>query len=128
MHVLLKESDTFFVTDISIPPAIKKRGRPKGHELTTIGVPRKRTKTMSKTKVKLQPFIKLHTSVKQRGSYNYEGHAASLCRGGGGGGGALLFLVCFNPVRNRSKIVICRLRGYPFLRGSLLEVPLMIAW
>ena len=55
---------TFFVTDISIPPAIKKRGRPKGHELTTIDLPRKRTKT---TEVKLQPFIKLHTSVKQRG-------------------------------------------------------------
>ena len=52
-----------FATDIVMPPTIKKHGRPKGHEVTVIGLPAKKTKTATK----LQPFIKLHTTIKEKG-------------------------------------------------------------
>lgn len=52
-----------------MPPTVKKRGRPKGHEVTVIGLPAKKQKksTTESNKPKLQPFIKLHTSVKEKG-------------------------------------------------------------
>lgn len=61
---MLKNSKRIsYATDIVMPPTIKKRGRPKGHEVTVIGLPAKKTKTATK----LQPFIKLHTSIKEKG-------------------------------------------------------------
>ena len=55
-----------------MPPAIKKRGRSKGHEVTVIGLPaKKRTKNTSESCMpRLQPFIKLHTSIKEKGRLN----------------------------------------------------------
>ena len=52
-----------------MPPTVQKRGRPKGHEVTVIGLPAKKQKksTTESSKPKLQPFIKLHTSVKEKG-------------------------------------------------------------
>ena len=47
---------------ITIPPTIRKRGRPKGRDLTVIGLPVKKCK---KNKEKLLPFLKLHPSVKE---------------------------------------------------------------
>ena len=55
------------VVGIVVPPMLKKRGRPKGHELTVIGLPAKKQKSASEGKPKLQPFVKLHTSVKEKG-------------------------------------------------------------
>lgn len=52
------------VTAISVPPRLKKRGRPKGHDLTVIGLPAKKRNTFVS---KLQPFAKLHTSIKEKG-------------------------------------------------------------
>ena len=52
-----------YATDIVMPPTIKKRGHPKGYEVTVIGLPAKKTKTATK----LQPFIKLHTTIKEKG-------------------------------------------------------------
>ncbi len=46
-----------------MPPILRRRGRPKGHELTVIGLPMKKKKKESK----LLPFIKLHTSIKEKG-------------------------------------------------------------
>jgi hypothetical protein len=46
-----------------MPPVVKMRGRPKGHNLTTIGLPAKKGKEHNKP----QPFISLHTSQKERG-------------------------------------------------------------
>ena len=53
-------------TGIKVPPRIKKRGRPKGHELTTIGLPAKKAKIG-----KLCAFTKLHTSDKEKRKYKY---------------------------------------------------------
>lgn len=59
------------IIGISIPPIIRKRGRPKGHEVTAIGLPKKKMKASDKAgKDKLQPFIRLHTSVKEKGIRN----------------------------------------------------------
>ena len=44
---------------------ISKERKTKGHELTVIGLPSKKKKSL-KT---LQPFTKLHTSVKEKGRY-----------------------------------------------------------
>ena len=54
--------------DIVMPPVIRKRGRPKGSEVTVIGLPRK--KKLASNKGRLQPFLKLHSSVKQKGMQN----------------------------------------------------------
>ena len=53
-------------TAIQIPPAMCKRGRPKGHAVTVIGLPAKK-RTRSSEKVKLTPFIHLHSSIKEKG-------------------------------------------------------------
>ena len=60
-----KCSYTCIYLDIVMPPKMRKRGRPKGNETTVIGLPNKR----SKTKGKLQPFIKLHVSVKEKSKF-----------------------------------------------------------
>ena len=58
------------VLGISVPPTctLKKRGRPKGHELTVIGLAVKKQRKASQlsTKLNLQPLLKLHSSVKER--------------------------------------------------------------
>ena len=54
-----------YISGVKLPLAIKVKGRPKGHNLTTIGLPAKRSKNSSKP----QPFILMHTSVKEEGSY-----------------------------------------------------------
>ena len=51
-------------TGISMPPKIKRRGRPKGHQLTTIGLPAKKQKL---ERTKPCSFQKLHTSFKEIG-------------------------------------------------------------
>ena len=48
---------------ILMPPILRKCGHPKGHELTVIGLPAKKKAKSGK----VQPFIKLHTSLKERG-------------------------------------------------------------
>lgn len=61
-----------------MPPTVQKRGRPKGHEVTVIGLPAKKQKksTTETSKPRLQPFIKLHTSVKEKGMLI---HSCMLC-------------------------------------------------
>ena len=46
-----------------MPPPIKRRGRPKGYGLTTIGLPAKRLKRDVR---KPQKFSLLHTSEKEK--------------------------------------------------------------
>jgi len=48
-----------------MPRVIKKRGRPKGHTLTTIGLPCKRAKTSRKDGP--VAFSRLHVSEKKKG-------------------------------------------------------------
>ena len=60
---------TIINTEITMPPILRKRGRPKGHEVTVIGLPAKKVKKSisgESRKRKLQPF-KLHTSLKEEG-------------------------------------------------------------
>lgn len=49
------------VSNIKLPPKVKKRGRPKGSELTVIGLPKKR-----KTQGKPVAFIKKHSKQKEQ--------------------------------------------------------------
>ena len=44
---------------------MRKRGRPKGHEITVVGLPLKKSACP-----KLVPFLKLHTSTKEKGKIN----------------------------------------------------------
>ena len=50
---------------IKVSPRIKKRGRPKGHELTTIRLAAKKAKGG-----KLRAFTKLHTSDKEKRKFS----------------------------------------------------------
>lgn len=52
--------------NIKMPPIIRKQGRPKGHEVTVIGLPAKKKTKKNPTVTRLQPFIELHTSVKEK--------------------------------------------------------------
>ena len=58
---------TILYVDVIMPPAINKRGHPKEHEVTVIGLPTEKRKenTSEPCKLRLQPFIKLHTSIKE---------------------------------------------------------------
>ena len=50
-----------------MPPIMRKRGRPKGHECTVVGLPaKKKSKKTSTGKKRLQPFIALHVFVKEK--------------------------------------------------------------
>ena len=49
-----------------MPPVIRTRGRPKGHQLTTIGLPLKKAKRQQGKNKPVQ-FLMLHTSEKERG-------------------------------------------------------------
>ena len=51
-------------TGLKVPPAIKKKGRPKGHILTTIGLPAKKMRKGSQGPC---TFSRLHTSEKEKG-------------------------------------------------------------
>ena len=53
------------MTGIKVPPVMKRRGRPRGHELTVIGFPAKKAK--KDTIKRPQCFSKMHTSKKQEG-------------------------------------------------------------
>ena len=59
-----------YITDIKMPPIIRKRGRPKGHEVTVRGLSAKKKRKKKLTDTPLQPFIKLHTSIKEKGIHN----------------------------------------------------------
>lgn len=50
-----------------MPPVVKRKGRPRGHELTAIGLPAKKAKKGSKNKP--TRFLMLHTSDKERGRF-----------------------------------------------------------
>ena len=63
MHVYANH----YHTDIKMPPIIRKQGRPKGHEVTVIGLPAKKKTKKNPTVTRLQPFIELHTSIKEKG-------------------------------------------------------------
>ena len=70
---LKRTNNVHSCTGITMPPIIQKQGRPKGHEVTVIGLPAKKQKksTSESSKAKLQPFIKLHTSIKEKGIQYY---------------------------------------------------------
>lgn len=52
------------IEKIKSPPKIKKRGRPKGHETTVVGLPKKRLKL----KDRLIPFLKKHWKDRDKGN------------------------------------------------------------
>ena len=51
---------------LKVPPAMKKRGRPKGHELTTIGLPAKKSRKDTGGPC---AFSRMDTSEKVKGSW-----------------------------------------------------------
>ena len=57
-------------TGLTLPPVIKRRGRPKGHTLTVVGlVPKKKRKKYSKAKPTC--FSKMHHSLKEKGKLSF---------------------------------------------------------
>ena len=54
---------------IKVAPIVKRRGRPRGHELTSIGLPAKK----AKKDVDKKPcsFSRLNVSAKEEGKQNY---------------------------------------------------------
>lgn len=64
MHVCIY---LYFHLEIKMPPIIRKRGRPKGHNVTVIGLPKK--KKFKSSRKKLLPFISMHISDKQKRNY-----------------------------------------------------------
>ena len=65
MIYIVHEYCVFASTGIKVAPVLKKRGRPRGHDLTTIGLPAKKAK---KASTKPSTFSRLHTSKKEEGS------------------------------------------------------------
>ena len=62
-------------TGIKAPTVVKRRGQPRGHELTTIGVPAKKAESLKKP----CSFSKLHVSKKEEGTcYLQCEHAAQF--------------------------------------------------
>ena len=58
----------YFSKGLKLPSVLKKRGRSKGHDCTTIGLPAKWSKSTKKPK----SFSCKHCSVKERGTCNTE--------------------------------------------------------
>ena len=56
-----------YYSGIKVGPVVKRRGRPRGHDLTTIGLPAKK----AKNEVGKKPcsFRRLHTSMKEEGMF-----------------------------------------------------------
>jgi hypothetical protein len=54
------------IVGINMPPIVKRKGRPRGHELTSIGLPAKKRRRDGKKPTR---FLMLHTSEKERGTY-----------------------------------------------------------
>jgi len=52
-----------FLKDIKVPSGIKKRECPRGRELTVVGLPEKKNRSVEGP----CPFIQLHTSDKEKG-------------------------------------------------------------
>ena len=62
---------------IKVAHIVKKRGQPKGHELTTIGIPAKKAKKEADKKSKSCSFSRLHISRKEEGDYHAHTHILS---------------------------------------------------
>ncbi|CAI8036418.1 hypothetical protein GBAR_LOCUS20403 [Geodia barretti] len=60
------EDDEERTLGLTVPPLVKKRGRPKGHGLTTIGLPAKRARKELLRYKKPCSFSKLHVSEKEK--------------------------------------------------------------
>ncbi|KAL5474647.1 hypothetical protein EMCRGX_G026628 [Ephydatia muelleri] len=59
------EENEICLQSIKIPPILQKRGRPKGHEVTVVGLPSK-----NENSTKPKPFAKLHTSIKESSRFS----------------------------------------------------------
>ena len=55
------------VSHLQLPPKLKRKGRPKGSQLTVIGLPKKKGRCDSKPIA----FIKRHPKEKERGMISY---------------------------------------------------------
>lgn len=62
---MVRVQNIIITAGIKVPPPVKRRGRPKGHGLTTIGLPAKRARKEGTRKP--CSFSKLHVSEKERG-------------------------------------------------------------
>ena len=54
-----------------MPPIFKKRGRPKGRDVTVVGLPAKKKVKIDNDKKRLKPFSCQHITVKERGILLY---------------------------------------------------------
>ena len=75
LHLALK---FFFISNkdiqlVKFPPVVRKRGRPKGSDLTVIGLPakRRRNATSGCYKSRPVPFIKKHPLEKDKSLFSY---------------------------------------------------------
>ena len=73
-HAKMQQAQQYCYLGIKVAPIVKKRGRPRGYDLTTIGLPAKKTKRAAMSMTKPSTFSRLDVAKKEEGNTNTNIH------------------------------------------------------